>query len=282
VDIISHNFSHSRIVGGTPHEIWEQGLKDNPHLSLDMPWTKKEIKIALGGGTERRIISNKGVVIEQVQFRSDALSSLRYKLLKQGEEDKEVIIRFDLSDMRTIYIQDPYETGSFIEAYPDQNILKDFSKRFGLEPTLPLPYHQIVAYCLELGREAREFDDTHITEAISRIRRIKEQQDRDKKKDYAETIKLETEILAGLALNSSSYEELNPPEKVETFKYIGEGKPLKRKSKTKKKKGSSDTSGQTTVDNRLDDDLANNEMDLIIGEVDDLPNYDVSFLGGVL
>ena len=193
VDIISHNFTHSRIIGKTPHEIWEQGLKDNPHLTLDMPWTKKEIKLALGGGTERRIISNKGVVIEQVHFRSDALSSLRYKLLQNGDEKKEVILRFDLADMRTIYIQDPYETGAFIEAYPDQNTLKDYSKRFGLEPTLPLPFQQMVAYCLELGRETREFDDSGVTRAMKRIKAIEAQQDKDKSKDYVETIKLESE-----------------------------------------------------------------------------------------
>jgi putative transposase len=273
VDIISHNFSHSRIIGRTPHEIWEQGLKDNPHLSLDMPWTKKEIKIALGGGTERRVISNKGVVIEQVQFRSDALSSLRYKLLKKGDEGKEVIIRFDLSDMRTVYIQDPYETGTFIEAYPDQNTLKDYSKRFGLEPTLPLPFQQIVAYCLELGREARGFEDASITNAMKKIKGIEKQQDSDQKKDYAETIKLESEMLAGLALASSSYEELEPPIDAETFKYVGEGKPMKRK--IKKKKLNKESSEQS-IDSIGDDDSGG----YFIGEIDDLPDYDVSFLGG--
>jgi hypothetical protein len=149
--------------------------------------------------------------------------------------------------------------------------------RFGLEPTLPLPFHQLVAYCLELGRESREFDDRHVTRAKSRISEIEKQQDKDKKKDYVETIKLETEILAELALNSSEFEELIPPDHVETFKYIGEGKPLKRKRKSNKKDIKKDSD---QLENQADDELVNKESN-INSEFDDLPNYDVSFLGGV-
>lgn len=61
VEIISHNFSQRRL-GGTPHEKWEEGFANNPHLSKELPFTKKEIKLALCGGRERRIIQNKGVV----------------------------------------------------------------------------------------------------------------------------------------------------------------------------------------------------------------------------
>ncbi|TCM99385.1 putative transposase [Paenibacillus sp. BK033] len=268
VDIISHNYSRSR--GGTPHEIWEAGLAEHPQLQYELPFSKRDITIALCGGREKRKITNRGVVLEGVQYYSSELLELRSKLRSDNQEDMEIIVRFDYADIRKVYVENPYDY-SFIEAEMDPNQINDFEKHFSVEPSIPLPFQQIKAICLQQGREARNFDDSHIAKAKKRIAELQNKDEKDKKNNYQENLAEEIAILDGLALSSAGLDDdVISLEAPDTFKYIGEisANDLK-KSKNKK--------------NRLDkvDELPAIEVNIrdIVVPDDDLPDYDVSFLG---
>jgi putative transposase len=94
VDIVSHNWSHSRM-GGTPHQIWERAYETDPTLVKELPFSKKEIKLALCAGREKRTIQNKGITLERGRYWSDELAKIRYRLLQEGDEGREVTVRFD-------------------------------------------------------------------------------------------------------------------------------------------------------------------------------------------
>lgn len=146
---------------------------------------------------------------------------LRYRLIQEGREETQVVVRFDFSDVRKLYMEDPYEH-TFIEAYADPSILKDYEEEFGIEPSLPIPFQQIKAICLELGREARGFDDNHVIQAIKEIKKIEQEQENDKKNGYVKTLQEEKNIVVGLAQQKFQLEELSGLSDAETFHYVGE------------------------------------------------------------
>ncbi|RED89231.1 DUF7695 domain-containing protein [Cohnella phaseoli] len=118
VDIISHNLSHSRI-GGTPHQIWESGISEHPNL-LALPFSKKDIRITLCGGSERRKIQSKGILLSRGWYQSPELMVLRSRLKQEGNEDSDVVVRFDFTDVRKVFVENPYDF-SFIDAGLDPN-----------------------------------------------------------------------------------------------------------------------------------------------------------------
>ncbi|MBD0380986.1 Mu transposase C-terminal domain-containing protein [Paenibacillus sedimenti] len=277
VDIISHNYSHSRF-GGTPHQIWEKGFKENIHLSKELPFTKKDIKLALCGGRERRIINNKGVVLEEIWFWSDELMKLRNQMISKGDEKIEVIVRFDYSDVSKVYIQNPYD-GSFIDAYPDPNTIKQLSKNFGVEPLMPLPFQQIKAICLQRGRERRDFDDTQVIEAMKLIKQIQNDQVKDKKQGYIKAKQQEVESLSGISLQSITNEELGLPAEIETFQYLGEL--TLEEMKSKRQSRSTDKEKLTQPEITVKPMQSNKQVvvESFKDKHDELPLFDVILLG---
>ncbi|CAG7652906.1 hypothetical protein PAESOLCIP111_06668 [Paenibacillus solanacearum] len=275
VDIISHNWSHSRM-GGTPHQIWEKAFADDPSLIKELPFSKKEITLALCGGREKRIIQNKGIMLEETWYTSDELMKLRYRLIQNGDEDTQVVIRFDHSNVKKIYIEDPYNK-TFIEAYIDPNRLHDFEKHYDVDPILPLPFQQIKAICLSEGRQRRAFDDTHVIDALKNIKQIQNDQNKDKRNKYKQTLAEEARIIDGLSLQTFDFESLGDPENPETLHYIGE----LTESDFNKKQGNSNQKKQNEtaeitmiVSNAKSEDGHKSSID------DDLPMYEVSRLGG--
>jgi hypothetical protein len=281
IDIISHNYSQRRL-GGTPHENWEKGFLENPHLSKDLPFTKKEIKLALCGGRERRIIQSKGVVLERVWYTSDELMKLRYRLLQEGREETQVVIRYDFSDVRKLYVENPYDH-SFIEAHADSSILQDYEKEFSVEPSLPIPFQQIRAICLELGRDARGFDDSHVIQAIKEIKKIQKEQENDKKNGYVKTLQEEKNILEGLAQQKFQLDELSGITEPETFQYVGELTAEELKS-TSSRGGRVDVDNQQksqpSVGREQSQERSNDNLEQVVEASDSLPVYKVRYRGG--
>lgn len=275
VDIISHNLSHSRM-GGTPHQIWEKAFANDPSLIKELPFSKKEITLALCGGREKRIIQNKGIMLEETWYTSDELMKLRYRLIQNGDEDTQVVVRFDNSNVRRVYVEDPYDN-NFLEAYIDPNRLYDFEKHYGVDPILPLPFQQIKSICLTEGRKRRAFDDTHVINALKNIKQIQNDQNKDKRNKYKQTLAEEARIIEGLALQSFEYESLGEPENPETLHYLGE---LSEAENNKKQLSSNqealnETAERTKVEsNPKNEDVQEPSID------DELPTYSVSRLGG--
>ncbi|MCZ8514345.1 Mu transposase C-terminal domain-containing protein [Paenibacillus filicis] len=275
VDMISHNWSHSRI-GGTPHQIWEKAYDEDPSLMKELPFTKKEIIVVLCAGREKRIIQNKGVVLEEAWYWSEELMKLRYRMIQEGEENRQVTIRFDYSNVKKVYVQNPFDN-TFIEAFLDINAIKQFEKHYGVEPLLPIPFQQIKAICLQEGRKRRAFDDTHIIEATKRIKAIQEEQEKDKRKKYKQTLKEEASIIENLALSSFDYEELGAPEEIDTFRYVGELSEAELKIRRKKSK-TTDIYQAQSRDNVIDEEVQNSKtVNLQLpSDDDDLPMYEIS------
>jgi putative transposase len=220
VDIISHNWSHSRI-GGTPHQIWERAFAEDPSLVKELPFTKKEIKLALCGGSKKRKIQSEGVTLSETWFWSEELMQLKQKMKQEGDEDMDVVVRFDYSDVKKVYVQNPYDF-SYVEAEIDPNRVYDYEKHYDLEPSLPIPYQQIRAICSIEGHKRRTFDESNVIKAMKNIQSIEQQQDNDKRRNYTQTLQEEASILEGLALGSFDYEMLGAPEEPETFHYVGQ------------------------------------------------------------
>ncbi|MFD2613198.1 Mu transposase C-terminal domain-containing protein [Paenibacillus gansuensis] len=278
VDIISHNWSHSRM-GGTPHQIWEKAFSDDPSLIKELPFSKKEITLALCGGREQRKVQNQGIMLAETWYTSDELMKLRYRLKQNGDEDTKVVVRFDHSNVKKVYVEDPYDK-SFIEAYLDSNRMSNFEKHYDVDTALPLPFQQMKAICLSEGRKRDSFDDTHVTEALIKIKEIQNDQHKDKRNKYKNTLAEEAIIVEGLSLKSINYEDLGLPDNGETLQYLGEIS----KGEGKKEQVLSE---ESIVDNTCAEMISEQHNDFIENiqsqfetDDDDLPVYGISRIGG--
>jgi putative transposase len=272
VDIISHNWSHSRI-GGTPHQIWERAFLEDPSLIKELPFTKKDIKLALCGGHEKRKIQSKGVIIEETWFWSEDLMKLRYKMIQEGDDGKQVVVRFDFTDIKKVYVENPYDN-SLIDAFIDPNRIKEYEKHYDLEPSLPIPFQQIKAICLKEGRDRRAFDDTHVIEALKNIKAIENAQEKDKRNQYKQTLQEEMQIVENIALQSFDFEKLSAPDEPDTFLYVGELTDAELKGNTLKKLKKQNKKTESTVEQQINEIDVNKQFSFGIDD-DDLTIYEV-------
>ncbi|NRF95291.1 transposase [Paenibacillus frigoriresistens] len=159
VDNMVNGWSHTR--NGVPAQLWRKSLEENPELELRLPSNKKDLQIVMGGGLEHRKVSKAGVKLAKLNFQSDALMDLKYEMLRKGCQKEDVRIRFDMSDMRTIYIWNSYKE-TYIEAYPDNDVLESL----GLDISLPVPWEQIKLFNQAQQELKNEFDDTPYAESV--------------------------------------------------------------------------------------------------------------------
>ncbi|MEK5440808.1 Mu transposase C-terminal domain-containing protein [Fredinandcohnia sp. FSL W7-1320] len=131
VDLVSHKY-HSRL-GNSPHNIWNEGIAANSRIKLQLPRSVDSLKIMLMGGTELRKIQQTGVVIQNEYYNSQELMELKNELEKYNREDEKVRVRFDLSDMRRVYIYDMINN-KYIAAEGTG------FKRKRIDTTIPVPY----------------------------------------------------------------------------------------------------------------------------------------------
>ncbi|NOU63223.1 DDE-type integrase/transposase/recombinase [Paenibacillus sp. LMG 31461] len=159
VDNMVNGWSYSR--NGVPAQLWKKSLEENPELELRLPSNKKDLQIVMGGGLEHRKVSKTGVKLAKLNFQSDALMDLKYEMLRKGCQNEDVRIRYDMSDMRTIFIWDPYKE-TYIEAFPDYLVLESL----GLDTSLPIPWEQIKLFNQAQQELKNEFDDTPYADAV--------------------------------------------------------------------------------------------------------------------
>jgi putative transposase len=113
VDIVAQAYDRKR--RGTPAELWKKALDSNPHLSFPLTQTVEDLKLALMSGIEVRAITNKGVQIQNEYFQSSELMELRNRLISKYGHSHNQRVRFDLADMRKVYVWDEFKKG-YIEA----------------------------------------------------------------------------------------------------------------------------------------------------------------------
>ncbi|GFN33853.1 Mu transposase C-terminal domain-containing protein [Paenibacillus xylaniclasticus] len=163
VDLIANDYNISR--GGTPAFLWEQGIKDwKVHRTL--PMQKKDLIMLLSTGIEYRKITNKGIELQGQFFQSTALMQLLDKM-KRKKQDKNVRVRFNPSDMRTIYVLDE-DLEQYIEAYPVRNSLR----KKNIDENLPVHWAQLKYHNHRKNKEYNEFDTSHLAYAYQNVEDI--------------------------------------------------------------------------------------------------------------
>lgn len=113
VDDIAQRHSEKR--KGSPVQLWKNAIDTNPHLVFPLAQTVDDLKLALISGFERRVIHESGVIIEKEHYQSDSLMKLRASLIAKYGKSKKVKVRFDLADMREVYVWDELN-GNYIKA----------------------------------------------------------------------------------------------------------------------------------------------------------------------
>ncbi|MCH1627417.1 transposase family protein [Fredinandcohnia quinoae] len=131
VDMVAHNYESRR--GNSPHNIWIQGIEANKRLKLQLPRSIESLKIMLVAGSELRKIQQQGVVVENEHYYSRELMDLKNELEKYHREDERVRVRFDLSDMRKVYVYDLFNKKYIVAEQTGFNRKK-------IDTNFPVPY----------------------------------------------------------------------------------------------------------------------------------------------
>lgn len=169
VDIVANSYDSRR--GNSPHKLWVQGIEKNPHLKLQIPRSIESLKILLMGGSRLRTIQQQGVVIQNEYYYSPELMELKNLLEKFKRRDEEVRVRFDLSDMRKVYVYDPIN---------NKYITADFTglKRKKINFDLPVP---LMALELDSKRKTEIKKSFSPSDRAKVKRKMKLIQERDEK-----------------------------------------------------------------------------------------------------
>lgn len=224
----------------------------------------------MGSGLEFSKITNKGITLKGVNFQSGYLADLRYELDKLNRAKEEVRVRYDLDDLRVIYIRDPINE-TFVEAYPDEDILVD--KKIRLD--LPVPFYQIQLRSVEKSGELTKHlknNDDYVGKAERAVAMIIEQQQKDMSKGYPETLAEIKSQLLEFNEFGEGLDKLNFPPDISSINSIEEvDKPAKKKAK---KKSTKVKKSETAIEDSPDVENNNQEED-----EEELPSYKSAIKG---
>lgn len=181
VDMVANEYNSRR--GDSPHRLWIQGMEANKHLSIQIPRSVEELKILLIAGSELRKIQQQGVVIQNEWYYSKELMDLKNHLEQFNREDEVVRVRFDWSDMRIVYILDPFKN-RYIQAVGTGFQRKKINTEF--------PVHiQVLELDSKVKTETKKsFDPTNRARAKRKINTIQEN-DNKTTKSWKDSSKLD-------------------------------------------------------------------------------------------
>ncbi|VXC35761.1 transposase [Bacillus sp. 349Y] len=271
VDIVANSYDKRR--GNSPHNLWGQGIKDNKRLTLQIPRSFQSMKIILMGGSELRIIQQQGVVIQNEYYYSPGLMELKNLLEKYKRTDEKVRIRFDLSDMRMVYVYD-----SINKKY----ISAEFTglKRKKINVDLPVPYMALELDNQKRNEVSKSFNPSNRAKTKRKMTLIREQdQNKVKKwmknKEEVNSLDQKINFLSEAVLHQSKEQMTNNavitsetyidiPKENDEIKIIKEDKKVKQsKEKNPKDKDPIDTGEKWYMEYEETD-------------IEDLPSWDVS------
>lgn len=271
VDMVANTWHYG--IRDVPENLWTSLVNKHPHLSLSLPHSKKELIITLGAGLDYREITNKGIQLKGFHFNSYDLMQIKNKMEKH-KHNKEVKVRFDATNLNTIYVYNPYDE-HFIEAYPDMQVLA----QHGFDEKLPLPFFQMAVRSLQDKQRAAAFDDTHLGKAKSNIKALIQNDISDKKKDYSKTkqiIQEDVNKYEGVSLLQIAQNQDIMPEAVDTINSIQEINPKQIKDSKKSSKKSKKNILQTNSDTSSELTFSNYTEHLNVDEYDELPLWTIS------
>lgn len=134
IDIMAQNRNENK--GGSPVELWNNALEENPYLSQPLTQSILDLKIILMTGINSRQITNKGIVILGKTFFSDELMELKRNMEKEYGHSSNLRVRFDSNDMRSIYVYDDFKQ-RYIVAKPKE------IQGIEMEMSRPIEYYDL-------------------------------------------------------------------------------------------------------------------------------------------
>ncbi|RBP02058.1 Mu transposase C-terminal domain-containing protein [Rossellomorea aquimaris] len=216
VDIVANSYDKRR--GNSPQNLWSQGIKDNKRLTLQIPRSIQSMKIILMGGSELRIIQQQGVVIQNEYYYSPELMELKNLLEKYKRKNEKVRIRFDLCDMRMVFVFDPINK---------KYIAAEFTglKRKKINVDLPVPYMALELDIQKRNEVRNSFNPSNRAKTKRKMTFIREQdQNKVKKwmKNKGEMNSLEQKVnfLSEAVLNQPKEKKMNNNAVITTETYI--------------------------------------------------------------
>lgn len=268
-DIVATNYDKRR--GGKPRDLWIRGMVENPTLTLPIPQSKKELKLIFMSGINYRRAQNNGVVICNEWYNSRDLMELRNNLINEVKDERkieDVRVRYDLADMRSVYVYDKFKK-RYIEAR------QTGFERKKINAELPVHYSQLQVDSLKKTSEKNKDDVTNLARAMRKIGKLVSQDKKKYKQQKRQMQQMEQKDIQ----KSTSYEgissrditelQIESPNEVDTIivhvdEQPNDKKPQKTSNKNKEK-------GETKENNSFVIDISS-DIDL-----DSLPDYDVSF-----
>ncbi|WLR55584.1 Mu transposase C-terminal domain-containing protein [Mesobacillus subterraneus] len=269
VDIVANSYDSRR--GNSPHKLWVQGIEDNKRLMLQIPRSVESLKIILMGGSELRIIQQQGVVIQNEYFFSPELMELKNLLEKFKRGEEKVRVRFDLSDMRKVYVYDPINNKYITAGFTGL-------KRKKVNVDLPVPYQALELDSKNRTETRKTFSSSNRAKTKRKMELIREQEEKKVKKwkrnkgqvdsIYHDADFITETVLKPLQGETSSIaiiptqSNINTPSINDEIRIIEEEQPVKQKNKKK---------SESQIDNEDSWYIEYEDTD-----VEDLPSWDVT------
>ena len=272
VDLVANQFNTK--IRMKPIDKWKEGLKANPQIVPSLSRTKRELQLILMCGLEQRKITNKGIVLKNEYYTSSELMNLRQEMRARGIENQQVRVRFDLSDVRSIFVYNPFQK-KYIEAYNKE--LEDK----GFLPEMPVLYSD-----LELDSKIYYEEKNKQTDikTIGRVyRKIRLIQDHDSKKIAKikrgkSDVDVSNKSYIGVSTEGISHIQLDTSEAADTIQILKDesNDVLGKNKKEKGKKIKDKKNRKTHVPN-------DEELPYITSyqlDEEDLPEWEVHYKGG--
>lgn len=269
VDMVANSFN--KRIGSKPKDKWLKGLAANPQIKTSIGRTKMELKLILMSGLEHRIIQNKGVVIKNEYYTSPELMKLRRQLTTDGKESQAVRVRFDLDDMRSVFVYDEYNR-KYIEAKSTGLFRK------GIPADYPVHYSELELYSTIINREEDKEDKKQLGRAKRAIAQVQEVEKKktSKLKKESEQIsgsleQLPTSSYNGISTEGISHIQLETVDAADTIQIIK--KDLEEHNTGKRKRNGKKKQHKENVESKIE---VNESFDI---DLDELPDWEVTFKG---
>jgi putative transposase len=173
IDMVANSF-HTTF-GDSPHNLWIQAIEQNPHLKLQIPSNIISLKIMIMAGSKLRKIQQQGVVIENEYYFSKELMDLKNLLEKYNREDEDVRVRYDLSDMREVYVFDQINNRYIVCEQ------KGFERK-KINTELPVPYEVLEIDSKIRVENKKSFNPSARAISKRKVREIQKQTEKEIKK----------------------------------------------------------------------------------------------------
>jgi len=261
VDLIANDYRIPN--SSTPHAAWELAMAEQK-VHRTLPRSKMEAIITFAGGETTRLLTREGVELFGQHYKSPELTAL-FEKLSRKRKDRLVSIRYDLADMRTVYVVDEDEH-NYIKARPIRNSLKNK----GLDENAPVHFLQLSQHEYLKNKGYEDFDLTDIGYSYEAIQKIVE----EGKKNIQQLERLSPEERASIHYENISaiqatYQSQIQPEALETLEVFMEGQESKESKKAKRsraKKTSITGTGRkvkTTNESQIEETIEVDQSDIV-------------------